>query len=116
MANFQLNFLSDKELKQRSSKHIEQWGNTVETNQSWKEEYKKLKDLKKHEINLLEKGAQSQSQAWLLNKMWSDWQEIKETRSKQSNPKIQRSSKEWEKAFIEWKKLHDKGPQYKSQQ
>ena len=103
MANFQLNFLSHKDIAESSSMDLEQWGSSSESNEEWKEEYKKLKDLKKHELNLLEKGAKSQSQAWLLNKMWSEWKELKKIQPKQlSNSKFAKSSKEWEKAFIEW--------------
>ena len=109
MANFQLNFLSNKEIRESSSIYLEQWGASTETNESWKEEYKNLKDLKKHELELLDKGAKSQSQAWLLNKMWSDWKEIKMTKPKPpSNSNLKKPSKEWEKAFVEWKRKNAK--------
>ena len=46
-------------------------------NETWKDEYKKWKNLKPHQIKLLDEGARSQSQAWLLNNMWCDWKDIK---------------------------------------
>ncbi|WP_320676048.1 hypothetical protein [Prochlorococcus sp. MIT 1300] len=45
--------------------------------ENWKEEYKKLKSLRPYQIKLLEEGATSLSQAWLLNSMWCEWKEIK---------------------------------------
>lgn len=107
MSNFQLNFLSNKEISISSERSLEQWGNNSECNDGWKEEYKRIKKLKEHEIKLLDKGAQSQSQAWLINKMWSEWKELTKVNSLETNPKIKRSSKEWEKAFIEWKQVND---------
>ena len=44
----------------------------------WKTEYKEWKDLKSFQIRLLEEGAQSQSQAWLINAMWCEWKEMKQ--------------------------------------
>ena len=43
----------------------------------WKEEYKKWKPLNPFEIELLNQGANSLSQSWLLNAMWCDWKNIK---------------------------------------
>ncbi len=45
--------------------------------EDWKTEYKKMKPLKPTQIKLLDEGAQTQSQAWLVNSMWSDWKELK---------------------------------------
>ncbi len=46
--------------------------------ENWVEQYKKWKPgLKSFQIQLLEEGAQSHSQAWLLNSMWCDWKELK---------------------------------------
>ncbi len=46
--------------------------------ESWKEQYKKWKvGLKPFQIKLLDEGAHSQSQAWLLNSMWCDWKDMK---------------------------------------
>ena len=53
---------------------------------NWQEEYKEWKDLKPFQVKLLEEGAQSQSQAWLINSMWCDWKalsELKETGNKE---------------------------------
>ncbi len=47
---------------------------------NWKEEYKKWKVLKPSQLQLLDEGAQSLSQTWLLSAMWSDWREIKKVR------------------------------------
>ncbi len=42
--------------------------------ENWKEEFKKWKaGLKPFQIKLLEEGAQSQNQQWLLNDMWCEW-------------------------------------------
>ncbi len=49
--------------------------------ENWQEEYKKWKSgLKPFQIHLLDEGAQSLSQAWLLNTMWCDWKEIKKSK------------------------------------
>ncbi len=47
------------------------------TDGGWIDQYKRWRDLKPHQIKLLEDGAHSQSQAWLLNQMWCDWQKLK---------------------------------------
>ena len=44
---------------------------------NWKEDYKKWKILKPSQIQLLDEGAESLSQTWLLNAMWCEWKEIK---------------------------------------
>ena len=45
--------------------------------ENWKEEFKEWKpELKPFQKKLLEDGAQSQSQALLLNDMWCEWKEI----------------------------------------
>ena len=45
--------------------------------ENWQEEYKELKSLRPYQIKLLEEGATTLSQAWLLNNMWCEWKEIK---------------------------------------
>ncbi len=50
---------------------------TSMTDASWIEEYKQWKILKPSQIQLLDEGAQSLSQTWLLNQMWCDWKEMK---------------------------------------
>ena len=44
---------------------------------SWIEEYKQWKVLRPSQVQLLDEGAQSLSQTWLLNQMWCDWLEMK---------------------------------------
>ena len=44
---------------------------------SWIEEYKQWKVLRPSQVLLLDEGAQSLSQTWLLNQMWCDWLEMK---------------------------------------
>ena len=51
------------------------------TDDHWAEEYKEWKPgLKAFQIKLLDEGSESQSQQWLLNQMWCDWQQIKKTK------------------------------------
>ena len=45
--------------------------------ESWKNQFKKWKNLKPYQIKLIDDGPQSQSQAWLLNSMWCDWMDLK---------------------------------------
>ena len=45
--------------------------------QNWKEEFKQWQpNLRPIQIKLLEEGAQSQSQACILNDMWCAWKEL----------------------------------------
>jgi len=49
--------------------------------EDWKEQYKQWKEgLKPFQIKLLDEGSQSQSQQWLINAMWCDWKDLKESR------------------------------------
>jgi len=44
---------------------------------NWKAEYKQWKQgLKSFQIKLLENGAQSQNQQWLINDMWCEWKAL----------------------------------------
>ena len=45
--------------------------------ENWKIQYKKWKRLKPYQIKLIDDGPKSQSQAWLLNSMWSEWMDLK---------------------------------------
>ncbi len=45
--------------------------------QSWRDEYRSWKTLSPSQTILLEQGAKSLSQTWLLNQMWCEWKEIK---------------------------------------
>ena len=57
--------------------------------EAWKTQYKKWKNLKPYQIKLIDDGPKSQSQAWLLNSMWCEWIELKKSNvsemSKQDN-------------------------------
>ncbi len=45
--------------------------------ENWKEEYKRWKQgLKSFQLKLLENGAQSQNQQWLINDMWCEWKAL----------------------------------------
>ena len=52
-----------------------------ETDLNWKDQYKKWRQLTPIQTNLLDNGAHSLSQSWLLNEMWSDWHQIKNEKS-----------------------------------
>ena len=54
--------------------------------ENWKTEYKDMKVLKPSQIKLLDEGAQSQSQAWLLNAMWCEWKDLKEAENSNPDP------------------------------
>ena len=44
---------------------------------NWKDEYRQWKSgLKPFQVKLLEEGAQSQSQALILNDMWCEWKKL----------------------------------------
>ena len=43
----------------------------------WKEQYKQWKILKPFQLKLLDEGAKSLSQTWLLNQMWCEWRDMK---------------------------------------
>ena len=45
--------------------------------ETWKNQFKKWKDLKPYQIKLIDEGPNSQSQAWLLNRMWCEWKDMK---------------------------------------
>ena len=45
--------------------------------ESWKNQFKKWKNLKPYQIKLIDEGPSSQSQAWLLNSMWCEWKGMK---------------------------------------
>ncbi|HGY5554441.1 MAG TPA: hypothetical protein ACN46L_02355 [Prochlorococcus sp.] len=53
--------------------------------EDWKEQYKQWKEgLKPFQIKLLDEGSQSQSQQWLINAMWCDWKDLKESRQNEA--------------------------------
>ena len=86
---------------------LEQWGTSFDTDDNWKEEYKQLKKLKPYQIKLLDQGAESQSQAWLISQMWSDWQNLKKAIPDKSSIKSRPPQSEWETAFNEWKQVQN---------
>ena len=47
------------------------------SDETWKTQYKKWKELKPYQIKLIDDGPKSQSQAWLLNSMWCEWMDLK---------------------------------------
>jgi len=53
----------------------------------WVKEYIEWKSLKPFQVKLLEEGAQSQSQAWLINSMWCEWLDLKKLRNDE-HPKV----------------------------
>ena len=46
-------------------------------NQQWKTEYKEMKNLKKEQIDVLENGPKSLTQAWMLSAMQYDYRRMK---------------------------------------
>ncbi len=48
------------------------------TDENWIQEYKTWKFLKPSQIHLLDEGARTLSQAWLLNAMWCEWKDLKQ--------------------------------------
>ncbi len=45
--------------------------------ENWRDEFKQWKPgLKPFQIKLLDEGAQSQNQQWLLNDMWCEWKKL----------------------------------------
>tara|TARA_Y100001968_G_scaffold163589_1_gene149669 strand:- start:331 stop:540 length:210 start_codon:yes stop_codon:yes gene_type:complete len=47
------------------------------SDESWKSQYKQWKNLKPYQIKLIDDGPKSQSQAWLFNSMWCEWNDLK---------------------------------------
>ena len=64
--------------------------------ENWKEEYKKWKALKPFQIKMLDEGAKSLSQAWLLNAMWCEWKNINIIK-KTELPTVDSIKPEWNK-------------------
>tara|TARA_Y100001968_G_C18899520_1_gene500032 strand:- start:187 stop:552 length:366 start_codon:yes stop_codon:yes gene_type:complete len=108
MVNFPLSFISDRETPNSTIHSLEQWGSNNISDDSWKYEYRKMKHLKPYQLKILDEDATSQSQAWLLNQMWSEWLEMKKqlANSKKITSNSTNSLSDWEKAFIEWKRIN----------
>ena len=47
------------------------------TEETWKIQYKKWKNLKPYQIKLIDYGPKSQSHALLLNSMWCEWMDLR---------------------------------------
>ena len=60
----------------------------------WKTEYQSMKLLNKKQIQLLEDGAKSLSQSWILGAMWSDYKRLKGIKSPPP-PDCSSSFSEW---------------------
>lgn len=62
----------------------------------WKDEYKQWKLLKPFESKLLDEGAKTLSQTWLLNQMWCEWRDIKKIKETElPKLKIQEFNDPW---------------------
>ena len=53
---------------------------------NWIEQYKEWKTLLPYQLKLLDNGPKSQSQAWLINSMWCDWNNIKKIKDTELPP------------------------------
>ena len=60
---------------------------------NWREEYKNYTSSKK-ELELLENGAKSLSQSWILGALYQKWKKLKGIREKEP-PDCQSSFSEW---------------------
>lgn len=45
--------------------------------EDWRTEYKSMKVLSKYQTKLLDEGAKSLAQSWILQALWSDYRHIK---------------------------------------
>tara|TARA_B100000700_G_C14789044_1_gene734932 strand:- start:365 stop:580 length:216 start_codon:yes stop_codon:yes gene_type:complete len=59
--------------------------------ETWKNQYKKWKNLKPYQIKLIDDGPKSQSQAWLLNSMWCEWIDLKNNNQNGNSGKTKKS-------------------------
>ena len=86
------------------SPRIVQWGKNSDENNSWIEEYTKWRDLKPHQLRILNQPCKTQSQAWLYNQMWTEWQSIKKDKIANENIQIEEKNEETNLVFKEEKK------------
>ena len=63
---------------------------------NWREEYKNYTSSKK-ELELLENGAKSLSQSWILGALYQKWKRVKGIPPEPEPPDCQSSFIEWEK-------------------
>ena len=64
---------------------------------NWREEYKNYTSNKFH-LDLLENGAKSLSQSWILSSLYQKWMKMKGYKYPEP-PDCQSSLKEWEKSI-----------------
>jgi len=64
---------------------------------NWREEYKNYTSNKFH-LDLLENGAKSLSQSWILGALYQKWMKMKGYKHSEP-PDCQSSLKEWEKSI-----------------
>ena len=72
---------------------------------NWREEYKNYTTSKFH-LELLENGAKSLSQSWILGALYQKWKRIKGIPPDPEPPNCQSSLQEWEDSI---KKYKDQG-------
>ena len=68
---------------------------------NWREEFKAYTNSK-YQLELLENGAKSLSQSWVMQSMYCDWKKIKGIREPEP-PDCSSSFKEWNKKVEEKK-------------
>ena len=64
----------------------------------WRQEYKGMRILNKRQIQLLDEGAKSLSQSWILQAMYNDWKRKKGIKDdvEENTGQLQSSFKEFE--------------------
>tara|TARA_B100000700_G_C14392204_1_gene555300 strand:- start:202 stop:495 length:294 start_codon:yes stop_codon:yes gene_type:complete len=67
---------------------------------SWREEYKQLRNLKENQIKVLDEGAKSLAQSWMLNAMHQDYKRIKNITDPEP-PDCSSSFQEWNQGVEE---------------
>ena len=67
---------------------------------NWREEYKSMKLLSKYQVELLDNGAKSLAQSWMLGVMYSDWKKKKGYKEK-PRPDLSSTFKEFSRRFLD---------------
>ena len=67
----------------------------------WRQEYKGMRILNKRQIQLLDEGAKSLSQSWILQAMYNDWKRKKGIKDdvEENTGQLQSSFKEFESSI-----------------
>ena len=73
---------------------------------NWREEYKNYTSSKK-ELELLENGAKSLSQSWILGALYQKWKRVKGIAPDPEPPDCQSSFLEWEKNVKQQEKTNE---------